>query len=158
LKPVKIDKRTFERSKRFYHTEPSKYEIRYNRIKNISNFLLFLYLVLVSLLVWQLHKGEDSILPVFEYSKYVSYALLTIGLNLLIIFPLVFIALKTTVFPYNFWIVRDIIIGSNSISYSQDFATLIERSYILMCTNALQQTGGDYEEFIESDYLKSKKE
>ena len=116
--PPKLDQRAYDRRKRFQHTEPSKYEIRYHRIKRCSNFLFFMYLVIVSIFVWQLHKGEDSILPELIYPKYVSYALLIIGVNLLLVFPIVFIALKTTVFPYNFWIVRDIIVGDNCISYS----------------------------------------
>jgi hypothetical protein len=134
--PPKFDPRAFERRKPFYFTKPSKYELRYIRIQCISNFLFVLYLITVSIFTWQLHK-EDSILPNLEYPKYISYALLIVGFNILVIFPILIIAFKTAVFPYNFWIVRDLIIGDNCIGYSQDFATLIERSYILMCTNAL---------------------
>ena len=129
-------------------------------MKNLSNFLFLLYLVGVSIFIWQLHKDEDSIIPELDYPKYISYFLIIIGVNFLLVYPIVFISIKAGVFPYSLWIVDKLIVGDQCISYSQDLATLIERSYILMCTNALQKhmvEGEEDIEFIESDYLKAKK-
>lgn len=76
-------------------------------------------------------------------------------------FPLGVLIIRAIVLPYSFWGSRNAIIGSNCIRYGEEFATLVEKSYVLMRIHMMklieeELQKSDPKKSIETEYLNAK--
>ena len=53
--------------------------------------------------------------------------------------------IRAIVFPYSFWGSRNAIIGANCIRYGEEFASLVEKSYVLMRIHMMKLIEEEYE-------------
>ena len=60
------------------------------------------------------------------------YLALIFFFNVFIVFRVGIAAIRALVFPFSLWIIIDGFTGSSSIRYATDFATLLEKSYVIL--------------------------
>lgn len=76
------------------------------------------------------------LLIVFAVAILVQESLILLALilfvNVFLVFWLGTTAIRSLVFPYSLWLIKDGVNGSNNIKYASDFASLVERSYVIL--------------------------
>jgi hypothetical protein len=115
-----------------------------------------LYFIVVGAIIWFFYSVNDQ-----ELWTNVLYYPIVIFVNLLIMFPLGVLIIRAIVLPYSFWGSRNAIIGSNCIRYGEEFATLVEKSYVLMRIHMMklieeELQKSDPKKSIETEYLNAK--
>ena len=115
----------------------SREEKRYNRKKCILRTLFVLYIVVLCVLCWQFHLNEA-----FESDakRYALYVILGITVNVIILFSIGILGIRTLVFPQSFWISRQLIIGSNTIQYASDFVALLQKIVVILTARRSNQS------------------
>lgn len=134
---MKFDAKLEARGLPFKYTNPSKHEIEYRNNRITVWVIFFIYSVVVMVLAWFFYDSGP-------WSNAIYYPIL-VGLNLVIIFLLGFLITRAIVFPYSFWGSRNAIIGANCIRYGEEFASLVEKSYVLMRIHMMKQIEEEYE-------------
>jgi hypothetical protein len=87
--------------------------------------------------------------------SHILYYPILLGFNVLVLFCLGVLIIRAIVFPYSFWGSRNAIIGSNCIHYGEEFATLVEKSYVLMRIHMMKLIE-EQSHAIETAYVKEK--
>lgn len=106
-------------SLKFEHTKPSRHEKRHAR-RRIGFWVLCLaYATIVIALA-------------FFFKEDLAYLALILLFNGFVVFRLGTAAIRALVFPFSLWLISDGFTGSNSLRYSLDFATLLEKSYVIL--------------------------
>ena len=124
-RPVDLDKKfedvaqQIEEPAKFQFTKPSKDEIKFYRNRFSFRLLCLAYVLVVVALSF------------FFQESLVLLALIFI-VNVWIVYKVGVLAIRSLVFPFSFWVIQNSINGSSGIRYSEDFATLLEKSYILI--------------------------
>ena len=140
----------------FKFTNPSKDELEFRNLQFLSYVLFFLYFIVVGAIIWFLNSVNDQ-----ELWTNALYYPIVIFVNLVIMFPLGVLIIRAIVLPYSFWGSRNAIIGSNCIRYGEEFATLVEKSYVLMRIHMMklieeELQKSDPKKSIETEYLNAK--
>jgi hypothetical protein len=52
--------------------------------------------------------------------------------NVWVVYKIGVLAIRSLVFPFSFWVIQNSINGSSGLRYSEDFASLLEKCYILI--------------------------
>jgi len=104
---------------KFEHTKPSRHEKRYKRCKVAFWLLCLAYLAIVVALTYFCKEN-------------LIYLALIFLLNVVIVFRLGVLVIRALVFPFSLWIISDGFTGTGSERYARDFASLLEKSYMIL--------------------------
>ena len=137
--PPQMNPREFLRKQEFEFTKHSRDEKRYKRNKCLFKFASLCYFAILGVIFWHVKEAEN----------YVYYAMI-LGLNFVLLFLLGTFTIRTVVFPFSLWIVRDLLLGNNCIHYGKEFTKLVQKTYTLMRTTLAEKSDNPYE---RSEYL-----
>jgi hypothetical protein len=106
-----------EKDSKFSYTKPSKDEIKFKRNRIIIRSLMIVYILVIGALVY------------FLQENLILFALLLV-VNIWIVYKVGVLAIRSLVFPFSFWMIQDGVNGQSSLRYSDEFCSLVEKSYI----------------------------
>ena len=122
-----------EEPAKFEFTKPSKSELAFYRNRFSFRLLCIAYVIVVLALAFFLQESLILLALIFIFNVWFCYK---VGVY----------AVRALVFPFSSSLIQNSINGSSGLRYSEDFATLLEKTYVLI---RLTQRGDDEQGGIE---------